>query len=252
VSFGVVSGLFRCVGRIFLCAVAWSAGGLPSTADVKVALVVGNADYQQGPDLKTPLRDSTAVFETLVQLGYEAVLLQDANRVEFMTALAQLRVRSANADKVLIYFAGHGLQQSGENHLLTVDSDFVGQNRFRTMVSLGVLIRSISDKPRQKLIFIDACRDNPAYEPQVLPNRSTRKHVMPAGLFLAYASQSGAPVFDGRARHSPFTKAFLKHAHSGLTLNELARQMRVSVIRQTQGQQIPWTSSSLLRQGYLH
>ncbi len=213
----------------------------------KVALVIGNAQYETGPDLATPLFDSSSIALVLEQRGYDTVLLQNATNKQLLLALAKLRLRAQDAEKVVIYFAGHGLQQSGESFLLNVDAKFEGTDIYQSMIPLRILVRSVSDQARQKLIFIDACRDNPLYHSGEGVEQGQRKDVVPAGLFVLYASQPGATAFDGQNKHSPFASAFLENISKNTEIEDFARHVRVDVIRATQGHQIPWSLSSLMR-----
>lgn len=223
-----------------------------AVAQDKVALIIGNADYLNGPNLKTPLSDTSAIARMFLELGYDTALLQDATKDQMMLALAHLRIRSSNASKVVVYFAGHGLQTEGQSFLLLRDAQFTGMNLPMTAISLNTVVRAISNKARQKLIFIDACRDNPTYH---IDQRSLFKPAQafnPAGLFVMYASQPGTPVFDGASKHSPFAQSFLKHGAMGEEVEVFAKRVRVDVIRATQGQQLPWSQSSLIRPAFIN
>lgn len=221
-----------------------------SLASGKVALVVGNASYTNLPVLKTPHSDGQKIALKLRNLGYETTLLLDVSRQEFLIALAQLRVRSAHAEKVVIYFAGHGTQYHGQNVLFPITAS-EGQP-FERALTVQTLIRAVSDKARQKFIFIDACRDPSEYGDLDATQIPAMTPHYPAGLFVSYSAQPGAEAYDGNGVNSPFAMAFLKYAGQAAEIEEVARSIRIDVIRKTQGRQIPWTQSSLLRQAYLH
>ena len=46
-------------------------------ADIKVALVIGNAKYQSADVLKNPANDAVAVKNALMSIGFNVVLKQD-------------------------------------------------------------------------------------------------------------------------------------------------------------------------------
>jgi uncharacterized caspase-like protein len=242
-----IAGLKLCRVLAFAM-VLWPVAGLTAN---KTALVIGNSIYQNGPDLRTPKNDSEMIANRFEKLGYDTVLLQDATKADLMVALAELRIRSESSNKVVIYFAGHGLQVAGNTHLLGSDSDFSGAKMHDTMVSLHVLVRAISNRARQKLIFIDACRDNPSYSAAGRPQSRHAKSYSPAGLFVLFASQPGVTVFDGIEKHSPFARSFINHMNSGAEVEDFARRVRVDVIRSTEGLQVPWSRSSLMRPAFL-
>jgi uncharacterized caspase-like protein len=228
---------------VFWPTVGWSAN--------KTALVIGISKYQNGPDLRTPKNDSETIANRFRKLGYDTVLLKDATKADLMVALAELRIRSENAEKVVIYFAGHGLHAAGTTHLLGSDSEFSGAKMHDSMVPLSVLVRAISNRARQKLIFIDACRDNPSYHKVGQSEKNQKILYSPAGLFMFFASQLGVTALDGADEHSPFAKSFISHMNSGAEVEGFARRVRVDVIRSTHGRQIPWSQSSLMRPAFL-
>ncbi|MDX2228043.1 MAG: caspase family protein [Leptolyngbyaceae cyanobacterium bins.349] len=85
-----------------------------------LAIVVGINDYQHGvPMLKTPVHDAQTVAEILqTQHDYKtAVLLdQNATRAVLVELLEQALPKQVEAsDRLLFYFAGHGIALNGED-----------------------------------------------------------------------------------------------------------------------------------------
>lgn len=221
-------------------------------ASDRVALVIGNANYDHVPSLETPLNDSAAIARMFVEMGYDTALVQDGSRDEIMLALARLRIRAKDAETVAVYLAGHGFQQNGLSYYFPKDVVVEGEHVFETAISISTIVRAISDKARQKLIFVDACRDTPVKFHNQQQTSSTVPDLSPAGLYVTYSAQPGAPAFDGGGTHSPFAESFLDNARSNEDITAVSRRMRLDVIRATQGQQLPWSQSSLLRPAYLH
>ena len=74
----------------------------------------------------------------------------------------------------------------------------------------------------------------------------------PAGTYIAYAAQPGASAYEGGGLHSPFTAALLAQmARPPQSIEETFRKVRIDVIRETNGLQVPWTRSSLVRRASL-
>ena len=46
--------------------------------DKKLALVIGNGDYEHGGSLKNPVNDANLIAKTLTSLGFEVILKKDA------------------------------------------------------------------------------------------------------------------------------------------------------------------------------
>jgi uncharacterized caspase-like protein len=89
----------------------------------KVALVVGNGKYREGP-LRNPANDARAIGEALKQTGFEVTLKLDATRVEMATAIqAYTQALAAGKGVGLFYYAGHGVQLQWKNYMLPVDAE---------------------------------------------------------------------------------------------------------------------------------
>src|SRR5438105_15725400 len=86
----------------------------------RVALVVGNGAYVQGP-LQNPPRDAQSVGRALSDLGFECTILTDVGKQRLEEAIIDLgrRVEAAEAGGIgFFYFAGHGIQHEGKNYMV--------------------------------------------------------------------------------------------------------------------------------------
>jgi hypothetical protein len=73
------------------------------------ALVIGIGNYRHMPKLKTPINDAQDIAKLLEgRYGFEVKVLIDANRDQIMSALNEYARTLTDADRLLIYFAGHG------------------------------------------------------------------------------------------------------------------------------------------------
>jgi uncharacterized caspase-like protein len=98
--------------------------GEPAHAEKRIALVVGNAAYQEAP-LKSTANDAGLIAQTLQAAGFDVVgardLDQDTLRRSFRDFLE--KAAGSGTDTVaFIYFAGYGLQLEGENYLVPIDA----------------------------------------------------------------------------------------------------------------------------------
>src|SRR5688572_26547607 len=88
----------------------------------RVALVVGNSDYQHVADLANPTNDAVAISAKLRALDFEVLEAVNVGLGDMQEALRRFGLETAGADVGLIFYAGHGLQVAGENYLLPVDA----------------------------------------------------------------------------------------------------------------------------------
>ena len=79
------------------------------TPPKQFALIIGNDNYQFVPRLKTAVADARAVQDLLKQrFGFETTLLLNATRDQIVSALNVYRRTLAPDSSLLIYYAGHG------------------------------------------------------------------------------------------------------------------------------------------------
>ncbi len=220
----------------------------------RVALVIGNAAYQNVSPLANAGRDAEALAAELDTLGFRKVtLLRDLTREQMFTALRAFAREAETADWAVIYFAGHGLEMGGVNWLTPVDALLKTDRDVRLeAVSIDELSAAIEGVRGLRLIVLDACRDNP-FAPQMRLTNSTRSlgsglaRVEPGGgTMVAYAAKAGQVAHDGDDGNSPFMKALLKRLRQpGLEISMLFRFVRDDVLAATGRKQEPFVYGSL-------
>jgi hypothetical protein len=124
------------------------------------ALVIGNADYVEYDDLKTPAADALAVYEVLKErYGFNVTLMTDATHVEILTGLRELQQQLGEEDNLLIYFAGHGELDKATKDGYWLPVDAVKDPTKRTNWLSSRVIRDwLSNIPaRHVLVVADSC-----------------------------------------------------------------------------------------------
>ena len=220
----------------------------------RVALVIGNAAYQNVAPLTNAGRDAEALAAEFDALGFRKVtILRDLSRDQMFAALRAFAKDAETADWAVIYFAGHGLEMGGINWLAPVDAQFKTDRDVRLeAVSIDELSAAIEGVRGLRLIVLDACRNNP-FAPQMRFTNSTRSlgaglaRVEPeGGTMIAYAAKAGQVAHDGDDGNSPFMQALLKRLKQpGLEISMLFRFVRDDVLAATGRQQEPFVYGSL-------
>ena len=213
------------------------------------ALVIGNAAYPGSGKLENPVNDSRAMSAKLRSLGFKVTEVEDANRAKLVTALGQFSRSAASADLSVLFYSGHGVQMSGTNYILPTDIDQsdLGQATIQGISLDNVVSQFLPGKT--KLLFLDACRDNPLY--QMAANKSFSKGLAPIsaaeGTLIAYATKDGQVASDGGkgTKNSPFTVALLEHLSDPDDIAVVLRRVREKVKIATGGKQVPWDYGSL-------
>ena len=180
--------------------------------ETRLALVIGNSGYANLPKLSNPANDARAVADVLGKMGYETHLLLDASEQKLRREVRQFASDSTKADVSLVFYAGHGAQVNGNNYLLPTDIDIPRTEVDIQFAGLKVddLVNSIASNT--KIVFLDACRDNPVLFKNLVKGRgSSPAGLAPAsssnfeqksggGVFIAYATDAGAVADDGNGK----------------------------------------------------
>src|SRR5687768_3738009 len=92
------------------------------TKERRLALVVGNADYQSSAKLKNTVNDANLMATTLRDLGFDVIKKTNANKSEMEQAILEFSRELDKYNVALFFYAGHGIQLDGTNYLLPVDA----------------------------------------------------------------------------------------------------------------------------------
>jgi hypothetical protein len=221
----------------------------------RYALVIGNADYTD-PNisrLSNPVNDASDMRDILLKLGFDVIYrVNAADKRGMEQAVQDFTARLQNGGIGLFYYAGHGVQVNGENHLIPTQVTLPSQTevQYNTMSAQYVLDKMEKAGNGFNMVFLDACRDNP------LPKKTRSigkgksglaemRH--PNGSIIVFSTAPDKTAEDGKGRNGTFTK-YLKEAiqRPGLTLNDMLMEVRQNVMAETSNRQVPWENSSLV------
>ena len=137
---------------------------LPAAAAKRVALVIGNAAYQQAGALTNPVNDAADMAKALTEAGFDVVLGLDLDRRAFDGKLRDFARMLDRADTAILFYAGHGLQVAGHNYLVPVDAGLSTERDLDfEAISLDFVLRQmeVGREGKTSIVFLDACRNNP-------------------------------------------------------------------------------------------
>lgn len=234
---------------------ALAQGGVPPAApqpEKRFALVVGNGSYPEAP-LSNPVNDARDIAAALRECGFEVTQRENLTRNEMKKEIRAFGRKIRGGGVSLFYFAGHGIQVNGSNYLIPVGADISTEEQVEyEAVELGTVMAEMkAARAQTNIIILDACRNNP-YE------RAFRSYIYglaltnaPTGTLIAYATAPGKVAADGTGRNGVFTQELLSNIRTpGLTIENLFKRVRVAVQARTNGRQVPWENSSLVRDFY--
>jgi hypothetical protein len=246
-----------------LAAIAVVASSSVARADKRVAFVVGNGAYRNVATLPNPPVDATAMAATLRNVGFDVVEGVNLTRNGMTEKLLDFGQRAQGADIALFYYAGHGIAINGVNYLLPVDADIKSEMdvKLGAAINVDVTLDQTMADAKVKLVFLDACRDNPFAAR--IRSASTRSVNVQAGLaemksgegtLIAFATGPGQTALDGDAgRNSPFTRALIAHVtQPGVEIQQAMTEVRAQVSEETKKAQLPWGHTNLIGSVYLN
>jgi Flp pilus assembly protein TadD len=235
---------------IILATYAGAAQAQPPrhTEGARIALVIGNDQYEGRP-LKNAINDAKGMAAALAGQGFRVISAFNAD-VKTLSSSVNIFMSQVSAESVaVVFYSGHGFQLDGENFMVPVDFTAINDVDARYQAyPISKIADLLSDRrTRLNVIMLDACRDNP-----FRASRSSSKGLATmntgAGTYVAFATAPGRTASDNQGEnHGLFTKYILQEIGiPGLGLDELFGRVRKNVFQQSNGQQLPWTSSSLI------
>ena len=129
----------------------------------RVALVIGNDNYQQVTRLEKAGNDADAMARELAAAGFEVRKHRDLDFKQMVVAFEAFFDQIKGGDEVAVFYAGHGVQTDRGSYLLPTDVEGDTQSQIeKVSYSVNGLLEELDKvKPRFSLIIVDACRDNP-------------------------------------------------------------------------------------------
>jgi peptidoglycan hydrolase-like protein with peptidoglycan-binding domain len=235
-----------------------------ASADKRVAFVVGNGTYKNVAPLPNPTVDAKAMASALRNVGFDVVEGSNLTRDKMTERLLDFGKKAQGADVAVFFYAGHGIAISGTNYLLPVDADVKSEMdvKLGAAINIDLTLDQTMGDAKVKLVFLDACRDNP-FAAKIKSNSATRSVNVQTGLaemksgegtLIAFATGPGQTALDGQeGTNSPFTRALIANiATPGVEIQQAMTKVRAQVNEETNKNQLPWGHTNLIGSVYLN
>jgi hypothetical protein len=226
---------------------AGSALAQGAAQDRRTALIIGNSTYRQSP-LRNPVNDAQAMAATLGSLGFSVTKLENASKGQMNDALRKFGDTIKTGGIGLFYYAGHGIQVSGENFMIPVNATIEREDEVAAEgIEMNLVLRKMdSAKNRLNIVILDACRNNPFARSFRSSTRGLAAMDAPVSTLVAFSTAPGSVAADGSGSHGVYTEYLLRNlTEPGLKIEEVFKRTRFAVRQETRGQQIPWENTSL-------
>jgi uncharacterized protein len=226
----------------------------------RIALVIGNNQYQSLPRLEKALADAASYADALKAKGFDQVVLKtDLTREQMDETIAAFIEEIQPGDTAVFAYAGHGWSDGNQNFIVGTDAPASGSQQFLARVSIALKNGSdgIIDEMDQKgaslkVAIIDACRDNPFTPPSGkrsfgLSRGLARISDTPKGTFVVFSAGAGQSALDRLSDadanpNSVFTRVFASALRSDMTLQaaiKVTQEQVVALAKSVQADQTP-------------
>lgn len=229
-----LAGPFKKIFLLLLLLLPLVATGV----EKRVALVIGNDNYQHIEKLRNAANDSRLIAQEFRALGFEVIHYENLNQKRMKSAVRDLMDKIAGGGIGAFYFAGHGIQEGGNNYLLPVDIEALADSSALAdeAVELGSITeRLASAKAKFSLLVIDACRNNPFPRKAgrgIGATRGLSPVSTPEGMIVIYSAGVGQEALDSsdNGNYGLFTSEFVKELRKpGIHVAEMVQNVRETV-----------------------
>lgn len=220
----------------------------------RVALVVGDGAYAKSP-LATAANDAGLIAQTLQAAGFDVIgardLDADSLRKSFHDFMQKAQADPANTVAV-IYLAGYGVQLSGENYFIPVDSNI---NSATDIPIEGLRIsdytRELASIPlKAGVVVLDAARQQPFVDggPQPLAGGLALVEASP-NMLIAFNAAPGTVAPTETGSYGLYAQSLAEMIRTGgLSLPEVFDRLRLRVSENSKGAQVPWDDQKIQAQ----
>lgn len=219
----------------------------------RVALVIGNANYQYSNKLNNTLNDAKTIEQTLKELGFEVTLITDGTYEKMKNAVYAFGDQISDVDISLFYYAGHGLEVDGTNYLIPVDADIQSalDVKQKALPLTGILrTMEFTNEEGLNMIILDACRNNP-FPTGKRGGSGLAKVNAPSGTLIAYATDPGSTASDGTGANGLYTGVLSQQLKVSQRIEDIFMNTRNKVEELSKGSQRPWEELRLKGVFYL-
>jgi formylglycine-generating enzyme required for sulfatase activity len=242
--------LLSLVGFVFSVMAAVAQQGTPGP---RFALLIGNAAYPDAPaPLAPPPKNVRALAEELRRSGFDVDTRENLGREEMQRAIETFKQKIRPGSAALLFFSGYGLQFNRQTFIIPVNAQVWTENDIRRDgIGIEAILADLNSRGAAvKLLIIDASRRNP-FERRFRGAAAGLATIdAPAGTLIVSAAAPGKVIEEERD-DSIFIGELVKEMRApGLTAEEIFSRTRIGVSRVSNGEQVPWVSSSLVDEFY--
>lgn len=218
----------------------------------RVALVIGNSRYPDATaPLTQPINDARALTAALRQDGFEVDVVEDANKEDLRRAVDRLTSKVKRDSVVMLFYSGYGIQAGRESYMIPVDATIWKEGDVRRNgTSVESVLDALKDRgARASLVVLDASRRNPFERRFRTFSHGLAAIDAPHNALILSSATPGKVIDDSRAENSVLVTELLKSMNAqAASAEQVFTRTRIAVSRNSDGQQVPTVTSSLIEE----
>jgi uncharacterized caspase-like protein len=247
----MADSILRLIALVLLSFLAGSAVRpvCAQQSEGRVALLIGNAAYPDAEaPLKEPVNDARNLSDELRRQGFEVDLGENLSKEAMRVALERFYGKIHSGTTALVFFSGYGIQSARQTYMIPVNAQiWTEEDVRRDGYSLDSVLAEMNGRgARVKIAILDASRRNPFERRFRTVAAGLAPVVIPKGTVVMYAAAPGAVVRDGDRQ--VFVGELVKEMRGPGTIEYALNRTLIGVSRASQGEQVPWFSSSLVEE----
>jgi Caspase domain/Concanavalin A-like lectin/glucanases superfamily len=226
----------------------------------RIALVIGNAAYENTRALANPINDARLMANTLKKLGFEVIKLENGTKKQIRDSIIVFKnkLKESKETSGLFYYAGHGIQdKKNHNYLIPVEAKIEDEEALSDdCYDMERLLSNLQDAGNNlNIIILDACRNNPfARSFRGGESGGLAEVKNPAiGTYIAYATAPGNVADDGKGENGLYTQELVKALQiPKLKIEDVFKNTKTNVYKLSGQKQLPWENSFFLGNFYFN
>jgi Caspase domain len=207
----------------------------------RIALVIGNSNYDSKAPLINPMQDANLMEGTLKKLGFTVLKYTDLDLSKMRSAIRDFSQKMKDYNVALFYYAGHGVQVEGQNYLIPVDAKLDSKDdcKWETFAINDLMEEFENNQNNINIAILDACRSNPfkswvrGDEAGFIPLTNT------SGTFVSFSTAPGSTANDGNSGNGLFTEELVKQLNIPQPISSVFLNTRINVWERSKHTQRP-------------
>lgn len=227
-----------------------------SAAERRVALVIGNAQYQRGGAIPAAGANAGLVADALRRAGFDVTAANNLEHRGLVAALSRFQQAAAGADLGFVYYSGLTLAMGSRSFVVPVNAQLAGEGdvSFDT-IDLDFLLQQVQGAKRGTVVAVDPVVPNPLADRLAAAMGAAGRSVsampgtppMLGRTIIVYSQRPGTlPVPSRGNTAGPFAALLAQEmVRPGAELRAALAAVEREVAERTRGAQRPWMQDRL-------